>query len=280
VTNPPWSKASAEARGLADALTERGLGGARIAVVLGSGLGAFARRLDRAREVAFRVLEGMPAGSVPGHAGRFVQGDLQGRTLLVQEGRVHRYEGRSALELGASVRAFADLGCRILVLTNASGGIRPGWKPPLLMRITDHLDRQGGGALAGGEGGSGSPYDEGLGSIVDEAAIEAGIPLERGVYAGLLGPAYETPAEVRMLAWMGVDAVGMSTVGEAQTARARGMRVVAISCVTNLTAGIGTAPLSHDDVLRGSTESGKQFVALLERAISKLGSELDEGRAR
>jgi len=257
-------------------LAEHGFAGARIAVVLGSGLGGFARCLKREREVPFTEVDGMPESSVPGHAGRFVIGTIEGERVLVQAGRVHFYEGWSVRDVCGSVVAFADLGCRVLVLTNAAGGLRPTSGPPVLMRLTDHIDLQGSAALAPGRGGRGSPYDPSLGDAFDRAAECTGIELARGVYAGLLGPSYETPAEIRMLAWMGADAVGMSTVREAQAARACGMRVVALSCITNLAAGIGAEGLSHEEVTRAGASVTQQFELLFAEAVPRVGRVLDE----
>jgi len=257
-------------RRISRSLAELGFVGARIAVVLGSGLDGLTRRLERLREMPFTAVDGMPKSSVPGHAGRFVLGELGGQRVLVQAGRVHLYEGRSVREVCASIRAFAELGCRAVVLTNAAGGLRPEWKPPTLMRLTDHVDRQGRKPLDAGEGGRGTPYDGELGEALDRAAVATGIRLARGVYAGLLGPSYETPAEIRMLGWMGADAVGMSTVCEAQVARACGMRVAAISCITNLAAGLGSHALSHEDVVRAGAAATEPFVSLLGRAVPEM----------
>ncbi|MFN0006520.1 MAG: purine-nucleoside phosphorylase [Planctomycetota bacterium] len=263
-------------RRISRSLTELGFAGARVGVVLGSGLGGLARCLKREREVPFAEVEGMPESSVPGHAGRFVIGTIDGERVLVQAGRVHLYEGWSVRDLCASVGAFAELGCRALVLTNAAGGLRPTWKPPILMRIVDHIDLQGSTPLAPGRGGRGSPYDAILGDAFDRAAEAAGIEIARGVYAGLLGPSYETPAEVRMLAWMGADAVGMSTVREAQAARASGLRVVAVSCITNFAAGLGPDGLSHDEVVRAGASVTEQFGSLLAQAVPRVVRALDE----
>ena len=248
-------------------LAERGFEGAKIAIVLGSGLGGISRRLERAQEVPFVEVDGMPRSTVPGHAGRFVLGTLAGERILVQEGRVHLYEGWSAPEVCGSIRAFAGLGCRAVVLTNAAGSLRPAWKPPLLMRLDDHIDRQGRTPLAPGTGGRGSLYDQELGEALESAATSAGVPLARGVYAGLLGPSYETPAEIRMLAWMGADAVGMSTVIEAQAAHDSGLRVAAVSCITNLAAGIGAGPLSHEEVIEEAAAATEQIASLLSQAV-------------
>jgi purine-nucleoside phosphorylase len=261
-------------------LAAGGFDGARIAVVLGSGLGGFSRSLELEREIPFARLAGMPGSSVPGHAGRFLIGSIGGERVLVQEGRIHRYEGWSVRDVCRSVRAFADLGCRALVLTNAAGGIRPDLKPPLWMRLTDHIDRQGAGTLAVTEGGRGSPYDPELGEALDRSAEDAGVPLARGVYAGLLGPAYETPAEIRMLAWMGADAVGMSTVCEAQAARASGLRVAGLSCITNPAAGMVQGALAHEDVVRAGALATESFGSLLALAIPRIARLLSEPATR
>ena len=250
-------------------LAERGFEGARIAIVLGSGLGGFSRRLEHAREVPFAEVDGMPGSSVPGHSGRFVVGTIADERVLVQEGRVHLYEGWSVRDVCNPIRAFSELGCRALVLTNAAGTLRSTWRPPLLMRLADHIDRQGLTPLAPGTGGRGSPYDPALGEALDLAAEAVGVPLARGVYAGLLGPSYETPAEIRMLAWMGADAVGMSTVREAQAAWAHGLRVAAISCITNFAAGMGGDPLSHEDVLRAGGAATEQLASILAHALPR-----------
>ncbi len=252
---------------LARSLEERGAGGVELALVLGSGLGAFAERLENPVVIPFAELEGIPESAVAGHAGRIFVGEIQGSRVLVQQGRAHLYEGWSAPEVARSVRAFAKIGCRALVLTNAAGGLRKEGIPPTLMRITDHLNLQGGTPLAQGEAGNNPVYDAAFGEAIDRSARDAGVTLERGVYAGVLGPSYETPAEIRMLAWMGADAVGMSTVCEAQAARAAGMRVAAISCITNHAAGIATRPLSHAEVLERSGAAAESFARLLERTV-------------
>jgi purine-nucleoside phosphorylase len=257
-------------RDLARALEARGAGGAQLAIVLGSGLGGFADRLERAVAIPFAELSGMPRSSVPGHAGRMVVGELRGVRVLVQQGRIHLYEGAGPHAIARSIRAIAETGCRSLVLTNAAGGLRREWSPPTLMRITDHIDLQGATPLAASEAGLGSPYDEGLGEALERGARDADVALERGVYAGLVGPSYETPAEIRMLDWMGADAVGMSTVCEAQAGRAAGMRVAGISCIANHAAGIATRPLLHTEVLEAAAAVAERFARLLEHAIPHL----------
>jgi purine-nucleoside phosphorylase len=258
-----------QARALADDLDARGFSGAQLGMVLGSGLGAFAERLEDAQVVSYEDLPAMPRSAVPGHAGRLVRGRLQGVEVLVQQGRVHLYEGWSPEEVTRAVRAMAFLGLDALVLTNAAGGLREDWEPGTLMRVTDHLDLTGRRAPLDGPR-AGSPYDEGLGEALERAAASAEVPLRAGVYAGLLGPNYETPAEVRMLRWMGADAVGMSTVLEASTAAAAGVGVAAVSCITNHAAGITDAPLSHDEVVETGAAVAESFARLLERAAPEL----------
>jgi purine-nucleoside phosphorylase len=255
---------------LARSLREHGIEGAEIGLVLGSGLGEFAERLERARHVPAADLAGLPLAGVPGHAGRIVAGELGGVRVLLQQGRAHLYEGWSVQQVTRAVRAFAALGVRALLLTNAAGGIRAGFRPGTLMRISDHLNLQGCAPLARGERASGALWDEELGRALERAGREAGVALESGVYAGLLGPAYETPAEIRWLASLGADAVGMSTVAEALAARAAGMRVAGISCITNLAAGLGAQPPSHAEVLEAGRRSAREFCALLERALPLL----------
>ena len=258
---------TSSAEALAGELARHGFDGAEVALVLGSGLGAFADGLENARAVDYAELEGMPRSAVPGHAGRLVIGTLGGRRVLCQQGRVHLYEGWSPEEVTRAARAFALVGCRAVVLTNAAGGLHAEWSPGALMRVTDHLNLTGRTPLTRDERGAGSPYDEELGRVLADAASAADVPLESGVYAGLLGPTYETPAEIRMLSWMGADAVGMSTVLEATAARAAGARVAAVSCITNHAAGISPAPLSHDEVMETGREAAGRFARLLEHSI-------------
>lgn len=263
-----------DVEGLAASLGKLGAAEAEVALVLGSGLGAFADGLDGARAVAYDDIEGMPQSRVEGHAGRLVLGEIDGVRVLVQQGRVHLYEGWSAFEVTRAVRAYCRLGVRAVVLTNAAGGLRPEWPAGTLMRITDHINMQRSSPLFVGEEGADNPYDAELGAVLDTAATEAGVTLERGVYAGLLGPNYETPAEVRMFKDTGADAVGMSTVAEAVTAHAEGARVVGISLVTNQAAGIAEGALSHDEVVAAGVEAASRFAALLSQAVPRIAAAL------
>lgn len=262
---------------LAARLDEAGASGARLAIVSGSGLGAIGERLREARAIPFAALPGMPGSAVAGHAGRFLVGAWAGQRVLVQEGRVHLYEGWSAREVTRSVRALARLGVERLLLTNAAGGLHAEWPAGTLMRIVDHVALQGVAPLARGQRGPRRIYDAELGQGLADAAARAGIRLERGVYAGLLGPSYETPSEVRALAQLGVDAVGMSTVAEASAAAAAGLRVAALSCITNPAAGLAPATLRHADVVAAARSAAAELARLVEAWIG-LQAERDGGR--
>ena len=236
-----------------------------VAVVAGSGLGDVSGELDGAMFVPFRELEGMPSSGVPGHAGRFVLGRWNGVPVIVQEGRLHLYEGHAVSEVTLAVRVFAGLGADTLLLTNAAGGIHADWPPGALMRVVDHLDFQASQPCLDGSfpGSTEAPYDAELGNELDAAAGSAGVTLRRGIYAGMLGPAYETPTEIRMVATMGADAVGMSTVAEARAAREAGLRVGAISCITNPAAGVSDEPLRHEDVVATAGRTASDLRALV-----------------
>jgi len=248
-----------------------------LALVLGSGLGAFADALEDAVRVPYEELPGMPTSAVPGHAGQLVAGRVAGHRVLVQQGRVHLYEGWSPFEVTRAVRAFAACGIGGLVLTNAAGGVNRAFPPGTLMRLSDQQNWQGVSALFAGEAdprSAGLVHDPAFGAALDRVAAETDNPLEVGVYAGNLGPAYETPAEVDMARAMGADAVGMSTVLEASAAAAAGMRVVAVSCITNPAAGIAEEPLSHEEVMEVGAAVAGRFQRLLFDAVPELCAEL------
>lgn len=241
-----------------------------VALVLGSGLGAFADTIQDAVAIGFDELESMPGSTVPGHAGRFVLGTVDGVPVICQQGRVHLYEGWSAEVVTRAVRSFAEMGVRSLVLTNAAGGLTPGLPVPHLMRITDHLNRQGVTALSADQARVGVPYDSKVADALDAAAEASGVDLRSGVYVGLLGPSYETAAEIRMLQALGAQAVGMSTVLEASAAAAAGLAVGAISCITNPGAGIEAAPLDHGEVVEAGKAIASDFGRLLEAAVPRI----------
>ena len=244
-----------------------------LALVLGSGLGAFADALDDPCRVPYDQLAGMPTSAVPGHAGCLVAGEVADHRVLVQQGRVHLYEGWSPFEVTRAVRAFAACGVGGLVLTNAAGGANRAFPPGTLMRLSDQLNFQGVSALLPGESDpadAGVVHDPELGALLDRVSADTENPLEVGVYAGNLGPAYETPAEVELARRCGADAVGMSTVLEASAAAAAGMRVVAVSCITNPAAGIAEEPLSHEEVMEVGAAVAGRFQRLLTDAVPHL----------
>lgn len=231
-----------------------------VGVILGSGLGGFADLLERATLIPYGEIPGFPQARVAGHAGRLVVGHLaaEGGEVVVaaMQGRVHAYEGWPAAEVAFPARVLCALGVKALLVTNAAGGVDPSLAAGDLVRITDHLNLSGQNPLVGPNDdrlGSRFPdlsaaYDERLGALLEEAARAAGVALRRGVYAGLLGPSYETPAEVRMLRALGADLVGMSTVHEVIAARHQGVPVAGLSVVANPAAGLSPARLTHEDV--------------------------------
>ena len=252
---------------LAEELVQHGVTGRSIAVVLGSGLGSFVERLGERRTIQGSALEHLPRPRVKGHAGEIVLGECRGVPLIVQSGRVHLYEGHPAAEVTRFVRALARIGVQGILLTNASGGLDPAWPSGTWMRLTDHLNLQGAASPWRHRDNGTSPYDEDLGTELDQAARELRLPLERGVYAGMLGPSYETPAEIRALRNLGASAVGMSTIAEACAAREAGLRVVALACIANPAAGLTRDRLRHEDVLHAMQRSAERLTRLLERAL-------------
>ncbi len=247
------------------------------AIVLGSGLGGLAARLGGASRVAYRDIPGFAEPRVAGHAGELLHGTLGGREVLALAGRFHMYEGHEAAHSAFPVRVVHALGARTLILSNAAGGIRRTLAPGQLMLIADHLNTMfrhplAGRVVPGDERfpDMSDPYDAGLRRQMHDAARALGIRLEDGVYAGLLGPTYETPAEVRMMERLGADAVGMSTVPEVIVARALGMRCVAVSCITNPAAGISPHPIHHDEVIEVTRAAAHDFERLVEGFVGTL----------
>ena len=242
-----------------------------VGVVLGSGLGAFAESLEDVSIIRYADVPHLPAPSVAGHAGRLCFGNVGPTRVACLEGRVHLYEGYSARDVVFGCRLLAGLGCEIVLLTNAAGGIRDGFTAGSIMLIADHLNLTGATPLVAQHGAFidlTEAYDRPLRGLAHRAASEHGIILHEGVYAGLLGPSYETPAEIRMLRTCGADAVGMSTVLEAIALRHAGVRVGALSNITNAAAGLSTNPLHHDDVQATARRSEGAFVSLLRRWIA------------
>lgn len=249
----------------------------RVLLVLGSGLGALAREIADPTRIPYAEIPGFPPGNVVGHPGALVCGTLEGVAVAAMQGRFHLYEGWAPEQVVAPVRAFASLGIETMLVTNAAGGVRPGMRPGDLMLIADHLNLLWKNPLTGavfpGEDrfpDMSEPYDAELRRMALEVARELEIPLSEGVYAALTGPSYETPAEIRMLRGWGADAVGMSTVPEVLVARARYIRVVGISCITNLAAGLGGGALSHAEVLATGERVKESFSRLLRGLLRRI----------
>ena len=243
-------------------------------IVLGSGLGTLVHEVDAILSVPYEEITGLPLSTVPGHIGRFVFGRLAGCRVLMAQGRVHLYEGRTAEEVTATVRFMEQLGVRKLLLTNAAGTLHPEFAPGSWMMLSDHLNLTGTSPLIGGPNfvDMSAVYSLALRERFHAAAMVEGVTLHEGVYAGLLGPQYETPAEVRMLRTLGADAVGMSTVLEAIQARALGMEVAGFSCLTNWAASLSKHPLNHKEVLATGKVAAESMLRLLTRALTAPGS--------
>ena len=251
----------------------------RVGVVLGSGLGAFADQLSSGQRIPYAEIPEMPHSSVAGHAGNLCTGLLGPVQVACLQGRAHVYEGNSHARSVFGVRMLVELGCSVVLLTNAAGGIHESFVPGDLMLITDHLNLMGDNPLCGPSYGDGprfpdlsQAYDLGLQASAREAARHAAVTLREGVYAAMLGPSYETPAEVRMLRTLGADAVGMSTVPEVIALRQCGARVGAISCITNLAAGLSAQLLDHSEVEATARRSRDAFTAVLTRWVISAGT--------
>lgn len=238
-------------------------------IVLGSGLGSLAERVEVRDKIPFSAA-GLPVSTVPGHEGSLLSGTFGGGEVIVMRGRVHLYEGHPAAAVTAGIRWMADRGVTRVVLTNAAGTLNPEFPPGGWMMLSDHMNLTGTSPLEGG------PNFVDLSAVYDadwrEAARRvARFPLHEGVYAGLRGPQYETPAEIRMLRTLGADAVGMSTVLEAIEARALGMKVLGFSCLTNWASGMPGANLNHGEVMETGRRAATQMVVLLERLLGMAG---------
>ena len=249
----------------------------RIALILGSGLGALADELDDAVRIPFADIPGFPKAAVVGHAGRLVIGRLEGHSCVVLQGRFHLYEGHDAAAVALPTRLMITLGARTLIVTNAAGGIAPSFRSGDLMLIEDHINLTGRNPLVGPVFDDeprfpdmSTAYDPALRRIAEAAAAAEALPLVHGVYAAGLGPSYETPAEVRMLARLGADAVGMSTVPEVIVARARGVPVLGISLISNAAAGITGEPLSHEEVIAAGVAAADRLTRLVRGVLRRL----------
>ena len=237
-----------------------------VGIVLGSGLGVLADQVEVSGEIGFKAA-GLTASTVPGHAGKFVFGKLGGTEVVLMKGRVHLYEGHPAQAVTAGIRWMAERGVDSLILTNAAGTLNRAFEPGGWMMLSDHLNLTSTTPLVGADFIDMSEvYDKAWRGDFLKAASDSGVTLHEGVYAGLRGPQYETPAEIRMLRTLGADAVGMSTVLEAIQARALGMRVAGFSCLTNWAAGM-QGNLNHEEVLETGKAAGGVMVGLLERVL-------------
>lgn len=243
---------------------------ARTAIVLGSGLNVLVSSAESQESVAYSEFPELPKPSVPGHTGRFVRGKIGATPVIFAQGRVHLYEGHTARQITGGIRILAAAGIKRVILTNAAGVANEKFSPGSWMMISDHLNLTGTTPLLGSAQflDLTEVYSEEWRAKFREAAQSEDITLHEGVYAGLLGPQYETPAEVRMLRQLGADAIGMSTVLEAIQARALGLEVAGFSCLTNWAAGIGATPLSHEEVLETGRNAAQAFSRLLKAALN------------
>lgn len=262
----------------AGALQARGVTGGDVAIVLGSGLGAFAENLPGAIRVPYAEIPHWPAAKVIGHAGLVACGTVSGRRVIALSGRAHFYEGHPLTDVTFGIRVLGALGVPRLILTNAAGGINTRFATGALMLIDDHINMMGGNPLIG-------PFDPALGArfpdmseiysrrlrvLATEVAAVHGIHVEHGVYVAVHGPSFETPAEIRAFRTLGADAVGMSTAPEAIVARQMGLEVLGISCIANPAAGVVDAPLHHDEVIEVTTRVRGQFITLIEGIVGRL----------
>jgi purine-nucleoside phosphorylase len=247
-----------------------------VGIVLGSGLGGLADELDDPVAIPFADLPGWPAATAPGHVGRLLLGRLAGRPVVMLQGRFHLYEGNAPGLVIQPVLLFGRLGAKVVVLTNAAGGLNRSFGPGTLMVIRDHLNLTGQSPLIGPNADGIGPrfpdltdaWSERLRSLLHAAGAAEGVPLVEGVYVGLLGPNYETPAEVRLYAGLGGDAVGMSTVMECIAARWAGLEVCGVSLVTNAGAGYTGEPLTHEEVLAAAAEAGPRLARVIRRFVA------------
>lgn len=258
-----------------------------VAIILGSGLGAFADRVENAQSIPYEEIPHFHAPSVEGHKGRIVFGTIKGVNVAVLQGRWHCYEGHSMNSVVIPTRALAALGAHTMLLTNAAGGVNLGFQSGDLMIIADHINLMGDNPLTGKDSvmfgprfpDMSEPYCKECIVSLEEAADRLEIPVKKGVYVGVRGPTYETPAEVRMVRTLGGDAIGMSTVPEAIAARHLGMRVVGLSCVTNMAAGIEQKTLDHSEVKEAAERLTDQISRLIIEALPEIARHPDRANA-
>ncbi|MGG3450084.1 purine-nucleoside phosphorylase [Domibacillus aminovorans] len=259
-------------------LTEKLDNKPEIGMILGSGLGVLADEVEQAMSIPYEEIPHFPVSTVEGHTGELVIGTLSGKTVAAMKGRFHYYEGYSFEQVTFPVRVMKELGIETIIVTNAAGGVNESFKPGDLMLIADHLNLMGGNPLIGKNDhrlgvrfpDMSEAYSRELRSLAKEAAAKIGISVWEGVYAGNTGPAYETPAEVRMARVLGADAVGMSTVPEVIAARHGGMKVLGISCISNMASGILNQPLTHDEVIETTEKVRVDFLDYVKEIVKFL----------
>ncbi|HEY4960653.1 MAG TPA: purine-nucleoside phosphorylase [Candidatus Limnocylindrales bacterium] len=255
----------------------------RVALVLGSGLGGFADELENAVRIPYAEIPSFPRSTALGHAGTLVIGTVSGIAVVAMQGRVHLYEGYSVQQVAFPVRVFGRMGVRAVVLTNAAGGINPSYGRGALVVIRDHINLQGGNPLVGANEDRFGPrfpdmtdaYNAEFRKFALDEKGRMGDDIYEGIYAAMLGPSYETPAEIRFLRTIGADLVGMSTVPEVVVARHMGLEVLAISCVTNMAAGMSGEKINHEEVLETGERVRGKFLALLRTVLPRIGQYLD-----
>lgn len=259
----------------------------KIALVLGSGLGSIADQLINATRTPYAHIPGFPRPTTPGHAAALVIGEMNGIALATLQGRVHLYEGYSAAQVGFPIRVLGRMGIRAVILTSAAGGINLEYRPGAIVIVSDHINWQGQNPLVGlneDRFGSRFPdmtnaYSQAYREIAMQEAQRLGITAHQGVYAGMLGPSYETPAEIRFLRTIGADVVGMSVIPEVIVAQHMGLKVLAISCLTNMAAGILDKPISHDEVLETAVQAKNDFSTLLGAVAPRIAEEISSSAA-
>ncbi len=250
----------------------------QVAIILGSGLGALAGEVRADAVVPYAEIPGFPRSTVEGHAGNLLIGRLEGRAVAVMQGRAHFYEGYSLADVVFPVRVIRALGARVLLVSNAAGGINRLWSSGDLMIIADHINFMGSNPLMGPNDPDLGPrfpdmsqaYEPDLIALAERAALAEGIAIRKGVYAGVHGPSYETPAELRMLRGWGADAVGMSTVPEVIAARHMGMRVLGITAITDMATGEQIKTVTHEDVMAVAREIEPKFIRLVKRIVREM----------
>ena len=250
----------------------------QVAIILGSGLGALAGEVRADAVIPYAEIPGFPRSTVEGHAGNLLVGRLEGRAVAVMQGRAHFYEGYSLADVVFPVRVIRALGARVLLVSNAAGGINRLWSSGDLMIITDHINFMGSNPLMGPNDPDLGPrfpdmsqaYDPDLIALAERAALAEGIAIRKGVYAGVHGPSYETPAELRMLRGWGADAVGMSTVPEVIAARHMGMRVLGITAITDMATGEQIKTVTHEDVMAVAREIEPKFIRVVKRIVREM----------